>query len=100
MLATVTHHEPIISSCVKDFQPGYNSLPGKWRGSMKRTHEKCNLRLILILAALLGSTALVAPSARAATTFNVKSFGATGNGVTDDTTAILNALAAANAVPG
>jgi len=67
---------------------------------MKRKHEDWNRRLILILSALLGATVFVAAPAQAARTFNVKSFGATGNGVTDDTASILAALAAANAVPG
>lgn len=68
---------------------------------MKRMHWEWNRTFVLILLALLGSTMFFAPApARAAQTFNVKNFGATGNGVTNDTASILAALAAANAAPG
>jgi polygalacturonase len=57
--------------------------------------------LTTMLAVAVGGLALaVAPSAFAATTLNVRDYGATGNGSTNDTAAINRAIAAANATPG
>jgi polygalacturonase len=59
-------------------------------------------RTITALFALaVGALALaVAPSASAATTLNVRDYGATGNGSTNDTAAINRAITAANAAAG
>ncbi len=54
-----------------------------------------------LLALAVGGLALaVAPSASAATTFNVRDFGATGDGSTNDTAAINRTIVAANAASG
>jgi parallel beta-helix repeat protein len=49
---------------------------------------------------LLASVIFAPAPALAARTFNVKAFGATGNGVTNDTAALQACFTAANAVPG
>jgi polygalacturonase len=57
--------------------------------------------IIAAAAVAVGGMALyIAPTAFAATTLNVKSFGATGNGSTNDTAAINRAIVAANGTSG
>jgi polygalacturonase len=57
--------------------------------------------LTTMLALAIGGLALaVAPSASAATTLNVRDYGATGNGSTNDTAAINRAITAANETAG
>jgi hypothetical protein len=63
--------------------------------------KNVNYSLLGLACGFLLAVGAIAPlPAHAAKVFNVKSYGAVGNGTTDDTTAILAATAAANAVPG
>jgi len=57
--------------------------------------------LTTLLAVAVGGLALAfGPSASAAATLNVRDYGATGNGSTNDTAAINNAITAANETAG
>jgi hypothetical protein len=67
---------------------------------MKKTYRQWSQMFLLASTVVSASTVLTSLPAQAGPSFNVKSFGATGNGTTDDTAAILAALSAANAVPG
>lgn len=58
------------------------------------------LRRGLVMAAIGLLAAFLAPAPAQAATFNVRDFGATGNGSTNDTTAINNAITAANNAGG
>ena len=53
-----------------------------------------------VLTATSATTADWAPAGGAVNTFNVRTYGATGNGTTDDTTAVQAAITAAAAAPG
>ncbi len=67
---------------------------------MRKTYLRWSDVLTLATGVLLASTVFAPTPAEAAQTFNVKKFGATGNGVTDDTSALQAAFAAANAAQG
>src|SRR5262249_23138846 len=58
------------------------------------------MRRVLAMAVLGLFTTFLAPSQAQAATFNVKNFGATGNGSSNDTAAINNAITAANNAGG
>jgi polygalacturonase len=58
------------------------------------------LRRVLAMAVLGLFTTFLVPSQAQAATFNVKNFGATGNGSTNDTAAINNTITAANNAGG
>jgi hypothetical protein len=67
---------------------------------MRQTNRKWCTVLGLASSFLLAAVIFAPAPALAARTFNVKSFGATGNGVTNDTAALQACFTAANAIPG
>jgi len=66
----------------------------------KRFNCQWSRAIVFSFTVALASAFFPSSSALAAQTFNVKTYGATGDGTTDDTSALKAALAAANASPG